>query len=101
MFGFEYGNGRLSVPRDGRYYVYAQIYFNARPHDTANRVAVFAKDRYLFLIHRDMKVNQEQTGFAGGIYLLKAGDTIFLRPVGYDTKMWLGPNAAYFGAYKI
>ena len=101
MGGFEYAEGRLHVPADGRYYVYAQMYFNARPHNNNNRVSVFAGNRLLLMIHKDMSPLQENTGSAGGVFRLNAGEKIYVKVLGYNTKMWLGPNSCYFGAYKI
>ena len=101
MYGFEYADGILHVPKDGRYYVYAQMYFNSRPHATANRVVVVTDNRTLLLIHRDMTASQENTGSAGGIFRLKAGEKIFVKVVGYPTKLWVGPVASHFGAYQI
>jgi len=99
--GFEYANGRLHVPADGRYYVYMQMYFNTRNHNNNNRVALFADNRILLMIHRDMSPGQENTGFAGGVFKLKRGEKIFVKVIGFSTKMWLGPNHSYFGAYLI
>lgn len=99
--GFEFNQGRLHVPATGRYYVYFHMYFNARPHDSANRVVVYAGDRIILLIHKDMKVNEEETGSAGGVFLLTAGETIYVKVVGYPTKLWVGPSHCYFGAYMI
>ena len=99
--GFQYANGRLQVPDDGRYYVYMQMYFNKRPHNNNNRVALFANNRILLMIHKDMSPGQENTGFAGGVFQLQRGEKIYVKVIGYDTKMWLGPNHSYFGAYLI
>ena len=75
------------MPDDGRYYVYMQMYFNSRPHDTANRVALYASSRVLLTMHRDMSARRENTGFAGGVFQLKRGDEIYVKVVGYPTKM--------------
>lgn len=99
--GFEYANGRLHVPADGRYYVYMQMYFNQRNHNNNNRVALFANNRILLMIHKDMSPLQENTGFAGGVFELKRGEKIFVKVIGFSTKMWLGPSHSFFGAYLI
>ena len=98
---FEYGNGRLHVPEDGRYYVYMQIYFNSRPDNNNNRVALFADSRGLLMIHKDMSPGQETTGFSGGVFHLKRGEKLYVKVIGYNTKLWLGPGHSYFGAYLI
>ena len=77
------------------------MYFNKRPHNNNNRVAVYADDRVLLMIHKDMSPGQENTGSAGGVFVLKKGDQISVKVIGFDTKMWLGPNHCYFGAYLI
>ena len=100
--GFEFGEGRLHVPVDGLYYVYAQLYFNSTPNDSYNRVAVYAGNKLILMIHKDLRPGVEETGFTGGVFRLNAGDAIYVKVVGLNpTKMWLGPNASYFGAYKI
>ena len=98
---FEYEDGRLRVPKNGRYNVYMQMYFNSRPNNNNNRVGLFAGDRILLMIHKDMSANQENTGFAGGVFELKKGEEIYVKVIGFNTKMWLGPNHCYFGAYLI
>ena len=89
------------MPDDGRYYVYMQIYFNSRPHNNNNRVALYANDRILLMIHKDMSPGQENTGSAGGIFQLKRGEKIYVKVIGFDTKLWVGPNHSYFGASLI
>ena len=101
MDGFEFKQGRMHVPHDGRYYVYAQMYFNSRPTDTDNRVAVFAGNRVLLMIHKGLRAGTEETGFAGGVFELKAGEKIYVKVVGLPTKLWVGPSHCYFGAYMI
>ena len=98
---FEYANGRLHVPDNGRYYVYMRMHFKERPHDNINRLALFANSRGLLMIHRDMSPGQESTGFAGGVFQLKRGEKIYVKVIGYNTKMWLEPGYSYFGAYLI
>lgn len=99
--GFEYADGILHVPRPGRYYVYVQLYFNQRPHPNNNRIVVASASRALLMIHEDMSAGQENTGFSGGVFRLNAGEGIFVKVIGYNTKLWLGPNHSYFGAYQI
>ena len=99
--GFEYADGRMHVPEDGRYYVYMQMYFNKRPHNNNNRVTLYADNRILLMIHKDMSPGQENTGFAGGVFQLKRGVKLYVKVIGFNTKIWLGPNHCYFGAYLI
>ena len=100
--GFEFIQGRLHVPVDGLYYVYAQLYFNSTPNDSYNRVAVYADNQLILMIQKYLPLGPEETGFAGGVFQLKKGDVIYVKVIGdKPTKMWLGPSHSYFGAYKI
>ena len=98
---FEYKDGELTVPKSGRYNVYMQMYFSKRPDDNNNRVALYADDRILLMIHKDMSPEQDNTGFAGGVFQLEQGEKIYVKVLFYNTNMWLGPNHCYFGAYWI
>ena len=98
---FEYEDGRLRVPKNGRYNVYMQMYFSPRPNINNNRVGLFAGVRLLLMIHKHMSANQANTGFAGGVFKLKKGEEIYVKVIGFNTKMWLGPHHCYFGAYLI
>lgn len=99
--GFVYEQGRLHVPLDGRYYVYLQIFFNWRPRNSKNRVAVYAGNRKILMIHKDMRPRTEESAFASGVFRLKRGEMIYVKVIDYSTKMWMGPNHCYFGAYLV
>jgi len=100
--GFQYNNGVLTVPYTGRYYVYAQIYFCSRPSLSKNRVSVMAGNRCLLMINKDLTGGSiEETGTAGGVFVLSAGEQISVKPAPYDTKLYFGPNHCYFGAYMV
>ena len=98
---FGYEDGKLSVPRNGRYYVYMQMYFRSRPDDNKNRIALYADDRILLMIHKSMSPEQDNTGSAGGVFQLKRREKLYVKVLYYDTNMWLGPNHCYFGTYWI
>ena len=73
-----------------------------RPHDNNNRVGLFADDHILLMIHKGMTPGQAgNTGFVGGVFELKRGENIYVKVIGFNTKMWLGPHHCYFGAYLI
>lgn len=89
------------MPEDGRYYVYMQMYFIKRPYNNNKRVALYADNRTLLMIHKDVSPGQDNTGFAGGIFQLKREEKIYVKVLGFNTKLWLAPNHSYFGAYLI
>ena len=99
MDGFEFSQGQLRLPMDGRYYVYFQLYFSPSLQKNPNRVAMFAGNRLLLMIQKGMEAHAAETGYAGGVFQLKAGDMIYVKVLGYGAKMWIGPNHSYFGAY--
>ncbi|CAH3165444.1 unnamed protein product, partial [Porites evermanni] len=101
--GFSYNNaGGLTVPFTGRYYVYAQLFFVHQPSPSKNRVLVMAGNRVLLMINKDLPGGPiEETGSAGGVFLLHAGEQISLKPDRNDTSMWFHPEHCYFGAYMV
>ena len=101
--GFYYNNaGALTVPFTGRYYVYAQLMFPAKPSPSKNRVLVMAGNRILLMINKDLPGGPvELTGSAGGVFVLSAGEQITVKPIEYNTALWFDPYHCYFGAYLV
>lgn len=101
--GFTFDGSHLIVPASGLYYVYVQLYFNAEPQATTNRVGVFTDQSLLLMIHKSMEPNTEETATAGGVFQLNKGQRVFVKPLKGlgSVKMWLGPNHTYFGLFKI
>lgn len=62
---------------------------------------VYAGDRELLMIRKDMAANQAGSGTAGGVFKLNEGDEIYVKVVTYNTKLWIGPQTTHFGAFKI
>ena len=101
--GMTYRDGKLTVPRAGKYYVYAQLYFRSR-----GRVLVQVNDHdTLTLLQRSEPGGAEGPRNAFSVFDLKAGDTISLRinswgtPQNGSQEFWFNNNHAYFGAFLI
>ena len=94
----KYRNGQLTVPTFGRYYIYTQIYFRARP----NRPRIFVMVNSDPVTMLQPMVRQEGNMFVAGVFKLNAGDVVMLQV------SWTGPTTVYmspvhcnFGAYMI
>ena len=98
MYGFEYSQGKLRIPRDGGYHVYAQLYINSTEQAPSNRVAVFAGNRSVLMIQA--RPVGEETRFVAGVFQLAKGEMVYVKVI-HVTKIWLGPNLSSFGAYMI
>ena len=103
MHGFVFTGGKLQVPRDGRYYVYLQLYFVATPPGATDTLVIVSTETCLLLvIQRSLRNGEEKSVFTGGLFQLKAGEQIrVVKSNKGATKMLLGPHFSYFGAYMI
>ncbi|PFX25445.1 hypothetical protein AWC38_SpisGene9906 [Stylophora pistillata] len=69
----KYNSGCLTVPEDGAYYVYAQVFFR-----TAGRVYIQKNQKQVFtMVQHPINVPQGPQ-YTGGVLHLKAGDVISL-----------------------
>lgn len=61
-----------------------------------------AGNRVLLMINKDLPGGPiEETGTAGGVFVLSAGEQISVKPTVYDTALWFGTSHCYFGAYMV
>lgn len=97
--GMKYEDGKLAVPRTGRYYIYAHFVFVSK-----GRIELRVNDDYVTLIS-SLGLQASPNGF--GVFVLNAGDTISLRinpwEVPHDglVRVWMQYNHCYFGAFLI
>ena len=102
--GMKYENGNLTVPKAGRYYIYAHLKFASK-----GRVQILVNDNhFVSLITSPVtQANQEATANGNGVFVLNAGDSISLRihnvgmPDDGFVKFWMRYNLCYFGAFLI
>ena len=98
--GMKYQDGKLIVPISGRYYIYAQIYYHNN-----GRFYVRVNSKIITMTQPLVKPgNSQGTLYAGGVFILKAGDAIKLDAGGWPTstvKVFLYTVHCYFGAFLI
>lgn len=95
-----YNNGRLTIPSNGFYYVYAQVYF----HDVANkykRIFVLRNGKPILLAQPARFNSLTGTGYTGGVFRLNASDVISVRVMEAQTGIHMDPAHSFFGAYMI
>ena len=91
----KYHDGKLTVPIQGRYYIYLQAYYH-----TGGRIFMRVNDRPVTMVHIPGKTNRG-TAYAGGIFNLKAGDVITMTSRNNNLKLYMYSYHTYFGAYLI
>ena len=93
--GMKYSNGRLIVPQDGEYYVYAQLYFHS-----GGRVVIRKNHRELITMLQHPYKVAAGPHYAGGAFYFKANDTIELLTATPVT-LFMATAPSYFGAFLI
>ena len=115
-------HGRLRIPRPGRYYLYAQVYFRypSLTHEGGNHhggsssyqlvQCVYKKTSYAkplqLLKGVGTKCWAPDTEYAlhsvyqGGLFELRAGDEIFVS-VSSPTAVHAEDSSSYFGAFRF
>nr|XP_058947326.1 uncharacterized protein LOC131775244 [Pocillopora verrucosa] len=91
----KYRNGCLIVPKDGAYYVYAQLYFHRY-----GRVVIRKNHHELITMLQHSHNVPEGPHYAGGAFYLEAGDTIELQTATSVT-LYMSTARSYFGAFLI
>ena len=101
--GMKYENGKLTVPKAGMYYIYAQLQFGSE-----GRVQILVNDDFVSLITSPItKGGPDAMASGSGVFVLNAGDSIMLRinpwgaPSDGFVKFWMQYNHCYFGAFLI
>uniref|UniRef100_A0AAY4CJ40 Tumor necrosis factor ligand superfamily member 10 n=1 Tax=Denticeps clupeoides TaxID=299321 RepID=A0AAY4CJ40_9TELE len=111
--------GRLRVPQDGRYYLYAQVYFRypAPSSEADQRSAshqlvqcIYKKTTYLRPIQLLKGVGTKcwapdaeyalHSVYQGGLFELRAGDEVFVS-VSSPNMVHAEESASYFGAFRL
>ncbi|KAL7880465.1 hypothetical protein SRHO_G00027190 [Serrasalmus rhombeus] len=111
-------NGRLRVPQDGRYYLYAQVYFRypspseGEQHSTSHQLVqcIYKKTSYLRPIQLLKGVGTKcwapdaeyalHSVYQGGLFELRAGDEVFVS-VSSPSMVHGEDSSSYFGAFRL
>ena len=101
--GMQYEHGKLTVPKAGRYDIYAQLQFSSE-----GRVQLLVNGDFVSLITSPVtKGGPDAMASGSGVFVLNAGDSISLSinrwgaPAGGSVKLWMIYNHSYFGTFLI
>ncbi|KAG9338213.1 hypothetical protein JZ751_026966 [Albula glossodonta] len=116
LYNMSLSNGRLRVPRDGRYYLYSQVYFRypspgEGDHGSHQLVqCVYKKTSYARPIQLLKGVGTKcwvpdaeyalHSVYQGGLFQLRAGDEIFIS-VSSPSTVHADDSSSYFGAFRL
>ena len=99
----DYNHGKLTVPKAGRYYIYAHLHFLSE-----GRVQILVNDDVVSAITSPYtKEGTAETANGSGVFALDANDTISLKigiwraPEDRSVKFWMQHQTCYFGAFLI
>lgn len=100
---FRLQSGVVTIPENGLYYVYAQIFYHD-DHDT-NSFVVERNSRSLFqcttATHTDHRQTKSNTCHTSGITYLTSGDTLFVRDLGSHRYTLFDSAKSFFGLIKL
>ena len=91
----QYSHGRLIVPQDGEYYVYAQLYFRSR-----GRVLIRKNHHEVITMLQHSDNAPDGLHYAGGAFYFEAYDTIALLTA-TPVSLYMATAHSYFGAFLI
>ena len=94
--GITYSNGALTVPSDGLYYIYIQL-FVSKSSGAANPSVQVNSGRVMY-IHYQMS-GGSRTKYSGIVRRLKKGDRVDVYGNGYSYYMYW--PYSYFGMFKL
>ena len=101
--GMKYENGSLTVPKAGRYYIYAHLLFLSK-----GKVQIVVNDKFVSMITSPVTKGGPAAKASGsGVFDLNAGDSISLRinshgaPEDGSVKIWMQYKHCDFGAFLI
>ncbi|KAM8898515.1 TNF superfamily member 10, like [Spinachia spinachia] len=120
MHNMSLTNGRLRVPRDGRYYLYSQVYFrypspaasDGDQHSVSHQLVqcVYKKTSYPSPIQLLKGVGTKcwspdaeyalHSVYQGGLFELRAGDELFVS-VSSPNMVNADDSSSYFGAFRL
>ena len=90
----KYHDGKLTVPIQGRYYIYLQVFYQ-----TPGRIHIRVNGSVRTMLQSPKAAHG--TAYVGGIFNLKAGDVITITSITSNFRLFMWSFRTYFGAYLI
>ena len=98
--GVTYSSGVLTIPSDGVYYVYMQIYFDPSSSGSNYVVDIRANGRQISRAYSAYTASEtRRTKFSGTLWQLRKGDRVDVY--GYGRRYFMGSDYSFFGLWKI
>ena len=111
--GFKFANGKLTIPEDGVYYLYSQVYFNHNDKEKDPNIAHFMYKQsgnegetiLTSLVTRSVKIGESPllyNSFTGGLFYCKKNDVLMVG-VSEELKGMAQfiESLSYFGGFLV
>jgi hypothetical protein len=103
--GMTYSNGYITVPMDGVYYVYVQMYIDPLSGQTWCGFYIHVNDSYaiqyvLVYLQPSTSTNRDDVRYAGALKTLNKGDRLSVVSI-YTCYFEMYPYRSHFGAFLL
>ena len=98
-----YSNGYITVPKDGLYYIYEQIYFDPQSGQTRSGFSIYLNSQYVdstYQYHSSANGHQDYTRYSGLLKMVSKGDRIYMK-FRYTGYAYMYPYYAHFGVFRV
>ena len=101
--GMTYSGGYITVPKDGLYYIYAQLHYDPRSGQTWCGLRLYLNNQaveYAYAENQSPNGNQQGSSYTGLMKIVNKGDKLSLKF--YDTcYYYFAASNSQFGAFRV
>ena len=101
--GMTYSGGYITVPKDGLYYIYAQLHYNPVSGQTWCGFLIYWNNQYVDEVYaQNQSPNGNQWGsrYTGLMKILNKGDTLSVR-LTHTCRFYMYSFYSQFGAFRV